>query len=469
MDIPRNCVFLTGLTTFVACVVGQREVEINVDGKSVLRTDIRTYTIHRDSYYRHGDDMKSLTVTCNSLVSVLSTLSLFRNNDLLKHSSTYNIDTKVAKVFKYTSENMSSLAGTYICRIDFARRDVNGSLFSYSMESKINIEIQTASSICASSIGYSGYLGENGILYCHPNNIIYFEYSYQGQWRISPGSYEPLGFTISSYYDDFRMKCYHRINNTRQLSENCRSRNFTLYRFLSLELSQSHDIGNFSSIEFICKSKPPRLMYWEIVGEKGNILDLYQSNRSFHVEGNITIKDSVGNTSIRLSGSILTNKNIHTVLCSTYATRARVVASASLRPTDAKELQKLLNMSPSYNQKFEEDLAATPTYGNIFNGIQRQSTEGITKPMPQVTPICAEKGKLRKPSGTKRDLPPSNVQSQIHLTTTNVRSETQSMHTIGHSDIELHDNPVYLPFSIPSTESIHCNDDEGKEGVCANL
>lgn len=384
------------VTLFVSSASGQREVEIDVYGSSVLQTDIRTYKIYSEWY--ENEIRESVTVQCKiSIVPAFSTLLLTKDSKTLDWVSTeeYNTGNTAIKIFKYNSYNEAlSIAGTYFCRSYFTNVGSNESVFTYSMVTKFSIVVGSPI-ICASDIGSSGYSGESAMFRCVSSMYVMRAfYSYFSEGRLVESLHHSHGFNVLVSYTTQRFGCYRVPLDARE--KICQKRIF-IHQFLRLELSQTNnDIFNPATIEFFCKSTPPRLMYWEVFEENGNILNLYQFNQSTHIEGNITIRQSVGQTSIRISGSSVTQKRIHTVLCSTYDTRARVVAYVILQTRGETACEERAYTCPSDTQATERNHEATPLHENTFPGTLGELTKRFNAPdikstsMPQRTPMSQE-------------------------------------------------------------------------------
>lgn len=294
---------------------GQRHIDISVNG-DVVKTNITTYKI----YSLRPLSERTLTISCLSLFQVPSTISLFKNDTILNVDSNFTGNTVVTK-FKYDRTNVTHLHGVYTCRFQYSLNTNEGSNFEYFIEREvyINTTAESESALCASSIGFLGYFGEKVSLLCkavsHSVEARFFQTLWLKSQSLQIKLLQNNTFQCAlEKYDDYLC-----------------SRDFTVLPTLEVEISPENFILSTRVLEFSCNSSPPRLLYWEIIGDDGNILDLTTTGYPEARVINITIKQEAGRSSLRIS-TLVKEKidlGIQKVVCYAYGTHVSSVAYAT--------------------------------------------------------------------------------------------------------------------------------------------
>lgn len=326
--------FLLGLLKIFCCILyaafadGQRELDILVHGDQVIKTDMTTYTIcNRNNNYE-----RTLTISCLSFLPVNSTTSLIKNGATLDENVVDSTQTSNSAFVEYTFDqlghDLTYLEGTYSCHFNFTLHSHSGFPIRYFIERQVHINTNESSQVCASDVGSTGYFGEKVTLVCmDPSYSLYANFFLAGRLLRSKYSLQ-----VNLLESNATFKCVLQIN--KKDVKAC-SVDFGVYQFLELGISPKTFPLDSQVIEFHCRSTPPRLLYWELIGHNETIIELYNIDQLLQDGGiNVTIKQEAGWSSLRISTSVVgrTDRGIRKVVCYEHGSHTRSVSYATSEP-----------------------------------------------------------------------------------------------------------------------------------------
>lgn len=278
---------------------GQITLDVNVGIKRITN-GVRNYVL-RGSKQRNNPEVR---ITCVSLLPFPSNLTLFRN-----HSDEIEAEEILENRISKTATKIDPL-GMFTCRQRFESRKTSSStgvvMILFESETTVNItKIDTRYDPVMSSVGELGYYGENVLITCVRN--------VQNKKGIFFSFHE-----VTLPYNFSQLGCSNEHTSPMKILR-------------ELEVAISPDNFTDEDLEdltFVCKTMPPRLTYWTIIGANGNIMNFNELTHTMKASLNVTIKQTAGESSLRLAEAVIGGNGIHTVKCSSYDTRAHVVAVA---------------------------------------------------------------------------------------------------------------------------------------------
>lgn len=284
---------------------GQIPMEFYVDGNNLRETGHRHYTTWSNG---NGDRL-----VCSTYTFVQPKVGIYQQNE--KVNGDYNTDA-------YTNLNgystFTAPKGIYTCRIEAVSVSNDGHKLTYNLESKLQL-IRTSRSFCATNKGRSGFIREEIVMICNGGNNY--------RWKDEEDEYDRELRVFLSREIVNEYICVNRNNG----NEVCDLTDFTVLPSLTVQIMPTSFTSDSEVLNFTCTSSPPRLLYWRVLGSNGDILDLDQPGASLKVDTNITIEQSVGNTSIFISEDVPGGNEIYAVICFTYQTKTKA-AGARLLP-----------------------------------------------------------------------------------------------------------------------------------------
>lgn len=284
---------------------GQVTLNINIGG-SAYQTGVRNFTVRPETSV-DSTGKSALRVTCVSLLPFDTNLSLVgtSNSDTFSNSPSQN---KISKKFV-----QSKAAGVFSCQQRFVRHiksDVPAPTdyrqLNFYLESEVKIQV-SSKKIMASSVGVKGYRGEKAVLIC-------LRGLQSKPWKELSVSHHEVTLPFNTTELTCGVDNLPPIETVEKLVLTISPSNFTDAELTDLTLN--------------CTSSPPRLTYWSVVGSNGNIMDFGGQQETLASNLDVTVRQRAGESTLRLSETLEGANGIHTISCTSYDTRAHVVATA---------------------------------------------------------------------------------------------------------------------------------------------
>lgn len=270
---------------------GQVPFDFDVDGRDLIVTGIRNYTVWNSA---------TAKIFCSTYPIVPVDIKILKNSTEVEDDTEKDMYSK-----EFTTSASEVTEGNYTCRIKFVSTEHK---LLYILNTKLQINRAAKTSFCATSVGDSGFEGEEVILICNGRN---------NRWI--PGQESEVH--IDLYRDEIdKYKCR---NNQREV---CNLSNVRIFSSLDVQITSTLHSKESGVTTLSCKSTPPRLLYWRVWGENGDILDLEKYNSSLKVGTNITINQTTGETSLLISEAVPGGNGIYAVECFTYDTKTKVAS-----------------------------------------------------------------------------------------------------------------------------------------------
>lgn len=375
---------------YILCVAfadGKREVDISVTGDTVVQTNTTTYTI----YNPYEGSRIRFTISCLSFLGVPSTVYLLKNGTILNDTFAQSTHTKHTLITQFTyfthnEHDVAHLQGVYTCGFNFSLSTRNGSQFEYLMESEVEINTTTVSKLCASSVGFWGYLKEKVTFLCgNSHHSLHANFSQAEQTLTSRYS---LQVSLLESYATFR--CV--IRSYGEPPRNFCSHGFEVYQSLKINILPNSFTLNLHELEFSCNSTPPRLLYWELIGDEEKILSLNNIGDLPEADGiNIEIMQRAGWSSLRISSSVEDNINlgIQKVVCYAYGTRVRSVAYVSHETILESTTTPIVDICtcPPQTTPLSFDYDAENATATFFSTNRNATEQENTNPMQESTTV----------------------------------------------------------------------------------
>lgn len=266
----------------------------------------------------------------------------------------------------------------------------------------------------------------------------------------------------------------------------CRLHSISVVESVILNIFNTNNVTktDTSLIELVCTSRPPRLMFWAVFTDDGLLFDSSTLNSTaFKVNTTVNITQSSGETTLRISKSVPGGNGIHTVICSTFDTEARVVALYRIQHQSSRNLDCDLS-SPKTT---EMQVTTGTTYDNPTSTDKGSrfvvTTTKVSKDSKEYEMNQIEHGHEIKTDSANDyflmgvvGLPLLGTNLILIVAVFYLHKKTRykaginpqvSTQSTGSPDIELHDNPAYLAFTEP--EGTICNEREERECTYANM
>ncbi|KAJ8040954.1 hypothetical protein HOLleu_15415 [Holothuria leucospilota] len=250
---------------------------------------------------------------------------------------------------------------------------------------------------------------------------------------------------------------------------------------INLSYTTNRNESEYTVMEFFCSSTPPRLMYWIVVGVDGNLLDMDDLNHTMKVNTTVNITQSTGETHLRIWEAIPGGNGIHTVMCYTYDTESRVDALIRIQPQSGTiSRYESSSLSPTYAGVSTYDNRATTIEGSnlVISSTERVGhSEGFEVGPPErgdeMSSVCRHDYILICAIVTPLlviilILTTITLHNSLNRSQNKTEVNTDDSGPRSSSEMELHENPAYLPF-IKTTESATGGKEEEKECTYYNL
>lgn len=496
VELGASLVFCSVILNAAQLCQSHLILNIKVSGRFVVKTGIRAYTVSS-----RIDRTSHVIITCSSRDTFPSKVSLWKDHEPINESFTFSANS-LTYVKYYNKSTVNQLAGNYHCALNILTRASNNSNFEFFLWSEAEIRANRDIPLCTSSIGEVGYVGERAVLKC--TKFYIDENCNWDEWS-SNIHLSVLEKSLS------RMSCTCIFPNG--WVSTCSLPALSVSHLLHINLSYTYNdtSSDYHVMEFLCSTTPPRLMYWIVVGVDGNLLDMDDLNHSVKVHTSVNITQSTGETSLRIWEAIPGGNGIHTVMCYTYDTESRVDALVHIKSqpgtTSSYESSSL---SPAYARVGTNDRLTIPFEGYENNSLS-PTHDGVNTNINRATTLTTTKGgnlviRSTKRVGYSEDFeagPPERGYEMssvcrhdyilicaivtpllviiLILTTTvffmrnslsrsqnETESKTDDSAQTSSSEIELHDNPAYLPFTKATESAIGVISKE-KECTYCNL
>ncbi|KAJ8039602.1 hypothetical protein HOLleu_17377 [Holothuria leucospilota] len=303
-------------------------VNIDVDGRDVVKTGIREYTFADSNY--------EVTIKCSALISSAANIFLLNSTGqpIISNVSSTN---GIAVV----TETLRQPEGKYYCLLNIPIWSLNDSYSELVMSSEVDIIRESVLPLYASSVGNSGYVGERAFLYfTKVGRLVY-------SCNDEESSKKETEIFIDENFPEETCVCYYS-----EPFFQCSVLRLSVYPFLNINIFAENVTLDSSVMEFSCNSTPPRLMYWKVFGSHGNLFDFDNIDHSISVNITVNITQSPGKTTLRIWETFPGSNGIHTVMCSTYAdTDKRVVASLRTTTPSAGSSEVQASTEQGYEMK----------------------------------------------------------------------------------------------------------------------